>query len=243
MNIQMNPLAGKVAIVTGAGRGIGNAISLILSRSGCRVVLASRNESRLKTVEEEIRSQSGEALVFPTDLTQDHDMERLVERTLQEWGSIDYLVNNAGWGKKAPVVKVKVEDWDRTFQVNLRAPMILSQLVLPTLIAKGEGAIINIGSISGKTGQANTAAYSASKFGLIGFTQSLYEEVREHGIKVTVILPGFVDTELIPPTNKLDRSKMISPKDVAQAVLFVLTSSPTSCPVELTMRPQRSPYK
>ncbi len=141
------------------------------------------------------------------------------------------------------MVKAKVEDWDRTFQVNLRAPMILSQLVLPTLIAKGEGAIINIGSISGKMGQANSAAYSASKFGLIGFTQSLYEEVREHGIKVTVILPGFVDTELIPPTNKLDRSKMISPEDVAQAVLFVLTSPPTSCPVELTMRPQRSPYK
>ena len=239
----MMPLVGKVAIVTGAGRGIGKAISLILSRSGCRVVLASRNESRLKTVEEEIRSQGGEALVFSTDLTQDHDMERLVERTLQEWGSIDYLVNNAGLGKKAPVIKAKVKDWDRTFQVNLRAPMVLSQLVLPTLIAKGEGAIINIGSISGKMGQANSSAYSASKFGLIGFTQSLYEEVREHGIKVTVILPGFVDTELIPPTNKLDRSKMISPKDVAQAVLFVLTSSPTSCPVELTMRPQRSPYK
>ncbi|MEE9143296.1 MAG: SDR family oxidoreductase, partial [Candidatus Binatia bacterium] len=226
----MKQLAGKVAIVTGAGRGIGKAISLLLSRSGCRVVLASRNESRLKSIWEEIRSQGGEALVVPTDLSRDADMERLVERTLQEWGSIDYLVNNAGWGKKAPVVKAKVEDWDRTFQVNLRAPMILSQLVLPTLIAKGEGAIINIGSISGKMGQANSAAYSASKFGLIGFTQSLYEEVREHGIKVTVILPGFVDTELIPPTNKLDRSKMISPEDVAQAVLFVLTSSPTSCP-------------
>ncbi len=239
----MKQLAGKVAIVTGAGRGIGKAISLILSRSGCRVVLASRNESRLKSIWEEICSQGGEALVVPTDLSRDADMERLVERTLQEWGSIDYLVNNAGWGKKAPVVKAKVEDWDRTFQVNLRAPMILSQLVLPTLIAKGEGAIINIGSISGKMGQANSAAYSASKFGLIGFTQSLYEEVREHGIKVTVILPGFVDTELIPPTNKLDRSKMISPEDVAQAVLFVLTSPPTSCPVELTMRPQRSPYK
>ncbi len=239
----MKPLVGKVAIVTGAGRGIGKAISLILSRSGCRVVLASRNESRLKTVEEEIRSQGGEALVISTDLMQNQDMERLVERALQEWGSIDYLVNNAGLGKKAPVIKAKVKDWDRTFQVNLRAPMILSQLVLPTLIAKGEGAIINIGSISGKMGQANSSAYSASKFGLIGFTQSLYEEVREHGIKVTVILPGFVDTELIPPTNKLDRSKMISPKDVAEAVLFVLTSSTTSCPVELTMRPQRSPYK
>lgn len=238
----MKPLAGKVSIVTGAGRGIGKAISLLLGCSGSRVVLASRSESQLRAVSEEIRSQGGEALVIPTDLTRDEGMERLVKETLKEWGSIDYLINNAGWGKKGAVVQARVEDWDRTFQVNLRAPMILSRLVLPTLIAKGEGAIINIGSISGRMGQANTAAYSASKFGLIGFSESLYEEVREHGIKVTVILPGFVDTELIPPTRRLDRSKMVRPENVAQTVLFVLTSSPTFCPVELTVRPQRSPY-
>lgn len=242
-NEVVKPLAGKVSIITGAGRGIGKAISLILSASGSRVVLASRNEAQLNAVAEEIRDQSSEALVVPTDLTRREEMERLVGETLKEWGSIHYLINNAGWGKKTSVLKANVEDWERTFQVNLFAPMVLSRLVLPTLIANRLGAIVNIGSISGKMGQANTSAYSASKFGLIGFSQSLYEEVREYGIKVTVILPGFVDTELIPPTNKLDRSKMISPKDVAQAVLFVLTSSPTSCPVELTMRPQRSPYK
>ena len=156
---------------------------------------------------------------------------------------VDHLINNAGWGKNAPVVNAKVEDWDRTFRVNLRAPMLLTQLVLPTLIEKRAGAIVNIGSVSGKMGQADTSAYCASKFGLIGFTESLFQEVREYGIKVSVILPGFVDTPLIPPTRKLDRSKMICPEDIAQAVLFVLSCPPNSCPVEITVRPQKSPYK
>jgi 3-oxoacyl-[acyl-carrier protein] reductase len=239
----MKSLAGKVSIVTGAGRGIGRAISLLLARSGCRVVLASRTESELRAVNEEIQRQNGEALVIPTDLARDEEMERLVKETLNTWESIDYLINNAGWGKTVPVAKAKIEDWDQTFKINLRAPMVLSRLVLPTLIAKNEGAIVNIGSISGKMGQANAAAYSASKFGLIGFSESLYEEVREYGIKVTVILPGFVDTPMIPAVARLDRSKMIRPDDVAQAVLFVLTCAPTCCPVEITVRPQKTPYK
>lgn len=239
----MGPLAGRVSIVTGAGRGIGKAIALLLARSGSRVALAARSEGELHAVREEIHGQGGEAMVVPTDLTKDAEIRWLVDETLARWKSVDYLINNAGWGRTAPVTKARVEDWDRTFQVNLRAPMVLSQMVLPAMVAKGEGAIINIGSISGKTGQANTAAYCASKFGLIGFTESLYEEVREYGIKVAVILPGFVDTPLIPPTRRVDRSKMIRPEDIAQAVLFVLTSSPVSCPVEIIVRPQRAPYR
>ena len=232
-----------MSIITGAGRGIGKAIALALSGAGSRVVLAARSELELREVAEEIAKDGGEALVAPTDLTRDEEMERLVQETLGEWGTIDILVNNAGWGKKAPVVNGKTEDWDRTFQVNLRAPMILSRLVLPTLIEKKAGAIINIGSVSGKTGQADNAAYCASKFGLIGFTEALFEELREHGIKVSVIHPGFVDTQLIPPNRKLDRSKMIRPEDIAQTAMFLLSCSPVSCPVEITVRPQKTPYK
>ncbi|HEV8342352.1 MAG TPA: SDR family oxidoreductase [Candidatus Binatia bacterium] len=239
----MGSLAGTVSIVTGAGRGIGKAISLALARAGSRVVLAARSEPQLRDVAEEIRSLGGEALVVPTDLTRDEEMESLVGRALKEWGSIDHLINNAGWGKTGPIVKAKREEWDRTLRVNLRAAMVLSQLVLPQLMEKGRGAIVNISSVSGRSGHANTAAYSASKFGLIGFTESLYEEVREYGIKAAVILPGFVDTPMIPPTRSLDRSKMIRPEDIAEAVLFVLTSSETSCPVEITIRPQKTPYK
>jgi 3-oxoacyl-[acyl-carrier protein] reductase len=239
----MTTLEGKVAVVTGAGRGIGKAVSLSLAQSGCRVVLAARSGDQLDEVQKEISARGSKALSVPTDLTRDDETSALVEKIQQVWGGADILINNAGWGKRAPVVKAKTEDWDQTFRLNLRAPMLLAKLLLPHMIEKGEGAVINIGSVSGKTGEANGAAYSASKFGLIGFTQSLFEEVREYGIKVAVILPGFVDTPLIPPNRQLDRSKMIQAEDVAQAVHYVLASPLTACPVEITIRPQRSPYR
>jgi 3-oxoacyl-[acyl-carrier protein] reductase len=236
----VNTLNGRVALVTGAGRGIGKAIAVSLAKSGCRLILAARTREQLDDVAKTI---GNEAVVIPTDLTRDDELDRLVEQSSKTWGSVDILINNAGWGKRAPVIRANVEDWDQTLRLNLRAPMILAQKLLPAMVAKGEGAVINIGSVSGKTGEANGAAYSASKFGLIGFTQSLYEEVREHGIKVSVILPGFVDTPLIPPNRQLDRSKMIQADDVAQAVHYVLNSSATCCPVEIAVRPQRSPYR
>ena len=239
----MSAFKGKVALVTGAGRGIGKAVALSLARSGCRLLLTARTAAQLEEVQQEIEGMGGDSKILPTDLTRDQDIETLVGESRRAYGPVSFLVNNAGWGKRAPVAQMRVEDLDQTLRVNLRAPMLLAKHLLPAMIEKGEGAIINIGSVSGKTGEANGAAYSASKFGLIGFTQSLYEEVREHGIKIAVILPGFVDTPMIPSVKHLDRSKMIQAEDVAQAVLYVLTSPPTCCPVEITIRPQRTPYR
>ena len=237
-----NSLDKKVALVTGAGRGIGAAVAQRLAASGCRVILTARSSDQLDRVREQIEASGGEALSIVADLTGDEDVGHLVQQA-QTWGPVDFLINNAGWGKRASVVRANVADWDQTFRLNLRAPMLLAKLLLPAMIEKVAGAVINIGSVSGKSGEANGAAYSASKFGLIGFTQSLYEEVRENGIKVAVILPGFVDTPLIPPNKQLDRSKMIQADDVAQAVHYVLTSPSTCCPVEITIRPQRTPYR
>ena len=231
--------SGKVALVTGAGRGIGRAIAIALAQSGCHLILTARTALQLAEVQQELRNFGDEASAIQADLTRDDDLCQLLEQC----GTIDFLINNAGWGKRAPVVRANIADWDQTLRLNLRAPMILAQRLLPAMVAKGEGAVINIGSVSGKSGEADGAAYSASKFGLIGFTQSLYEEVREFGIKVAVILPGFVNTPLIPPVKHLDRSKMIQAEDVAQAVLFALSAPATSCPVEITIRPQRSPYR
>jgi len=239
MTLVLNRLDGKIALVTGASQGVGRAIAIALARTGCKVVLTARNIDQLAEAQKEIVASNGVARSIQADLTRDDELDRLV----QTCGSIDYLINNAGWGKRAPVVRAKIEDWDQTFRLNLRAPMILAQKFLPAMIAKREGAVINIGSVSGKSGEANGAAYSASKFGLIGFTQSLFDEVREHNIKVAVILPGFVDTPMIPPVKHLDRSKMIQAEDVAQAVLYVLDAPPTACPVEITIRPQRTPYR
>ncbi len=233
------PLDKKVAVVTGAGRGIGRAIAIALAKAGCTVYLTARTGPELISVQQEILAAKGQARVVQADLTRDDDLHSLI----QACGPVDFLINNAGWGKRASVVRSRVDDWDQTFRLNLRAPMILAKEFLPAMIKKSEGAVINIGSVSGKSGEANGAAYSASKFGLIGFTQSLYEEVREYGIKVAVILPGFVDTPMIPPVKHLDRSKMIQADDIAQAILYILNAPATACPVEITIRPQRTPYK
>jgi 3-oxoacyl-[acyl-carrier protein] reductase len=239
----VSALTGKIAIITGAGRGIGRAVASNLATSGCRIILTARTMAQLEDVQQEIKTGGGKAISITADLTHDDEIQRLVEQSQKAWGAPDILINNAGWGKRAPVVKVQRDDLDQTLRLNLRAPIILAQSFVPGMIEKGEGAVINIGSVSGKTGEANGAPYSASKFGLIGFTQSLYEEVREHGIKVAVILPGFVDTPLIPPNRQLDRGKMIQPMDVAQTVCYILNSAPTCCPVEITLRPQKSPYR
>ena len=239
----MKPLQDKVCIVTGAGRGIGRAIALRAAGEGCRTVLAARSEDQLEAVRAEIESRGGQACRIRADLSEQTDLEGLVARTLEQLGTIDFLVNNAGWGTKANVPKARVKDWEQTLRVNLLAPMILSQLVLPTLTAKQSGAIVNISSISARAGQRGSAAYAASKAGLIAFSQALFEEVREHDIKVSAILPGFVDTEMIPPVRHLDRARMIQAEDIAEAVLFVFTAPPTACPVEITVRPQRTPYR
>jgi short-subunit dehydrogenase len=239
----MSSIDGKIALVTGAGRGIGKAFSLRLAASGCRMVLTARSRDQLEDVRSEITASGGQAASIVADLTRDEEIERVVEEAPRAFGPVDFLINNAGWGRRAPVIRAKQEDIDQTLRLNLQAPMLLAKSLVPAMIEKRGGAVINIGSVSGKSGEAEGAAYSASKFGLIGFTQSLYEEVREHGIKVSVILPGFVDTPLIPAVKHLDRSKMIQPDDVAQAVLYVLASSAPSCPVGITVRPQKSPYR
>ncbi len=239
----MNLLQDKVCIVTGAGRGIGRAIARLAAGEGCRTMLASRSAEQLAAVQAEIAARGGQASWLRTDLSSQEDITALVRQTLDRFGAIDFLVNNAGWGIKAKIAKARVQDWEQTLRVNLLAPMILSQLVLPALMARQGGAVVNIASISGRAGQGGAAAYAASKAGLIGFSQSLFEEVREHQIKVAAIVPGFVDTEMIPRVRRLDRARMIRPEDVAQAVLFVLTAPPTACPVEITVRPQRTPYR
>jgi 3-oxoacyl-[acyl-carrier protein] reductase len=239
----MSTLDGKVALVTGAGRGVGRAIALRLAHSGCRLILTARSLRQLEEVQGELAQSGGSAAIVAADLTRDEDLDRVAAEARRAFGAIDFLINNAGWGKRAPVVRAKIEDIDQTLRLNLRAPMLLARQVVPSMIERREGAVINIGSVSGKSGEADGAAYSASKFGLIGFTQSLYEEVREYGIKVAVILPGFVDTPMIPPVKHLDRAKMIQADDVAQSVLYVLNSPLTACPVEITIRPQRTPYR
>jgi 3-oxoacyl-[acyl-carrier protein] reductase len=180
--------------------------------------LAARTQTNLLTVAELIQALDTKCSLSRPDVTNDQQLEALAA-ALDRFGHIDLLVNNAGGGPpRAPITKARFMDWDWTLRVNLWATMALTKLVLPTMIERRSGAIVNICSLAGLTGKAGEAAYAAAKFGVRGFTQSLFEEVREYGIKVSTICPGYVDTALIPPNRRVDRSKMIKPEDVAEVV-------------------------
>jgi short-subunit dehydrogenase len=244
MSVETPPLAGRIALITGASRGIGRATALRLARAGAAIVLAARTEPDLSAVAEIIRTLGMEALVVPTDVIDDQQLEALVDATLARFGHIDLLVNNAGGGPpRTPIVKTKLMDWKWTLRVNLWATMVLTKLVLPSMIERRSGAIVNICSLAGLTGKAGEAVYAAAKFGVRGFSQSLFEEVREYGIKVSTLCPGYVDTALIPPNRRVDRSKMLSPEDVAEAVYGVVLSPARCCPLEIVLQPQHDPLK
>jgi 3-oxoacyl-[acyl-carrier protein] reductase len=238
------PLHDQVALVTGAGRGIGRAIAVRLARAGCRVAALARTESELAETarEAEAQSPSVPVLAVPTDVTHDADLEAAVRLIMERLGRIEILVNNAGFAPpRSTVLKTSLADWDRTLATCLRAPMVLTRLVLPDMLAHGRGTIVNIASIAGKKGKAGEAAYAAAKFGLLGFTQSLFAEVRDHGIKVTAICPGVVDTGLIPLNRRVDRSKFLQPSDIADAVCDVISSPLRACPTEIVLEPQHDP--
>ena len=237
-------LAGQTDLVTGASRGIGRAIAIRLAQAGAKTVLAARTADALQTVAEEIQVRGQESLVAPTDVTDDQQLEALVNTAQSHFGNIDILVNNAGGGSpRTPIHKGRVSDWEWTLRVNLWATMVLTKLVLPSMIERRVGVIINISSLAGITGKAGEAAYAAAKFGVRGFTQALFEEVRGYGVKVSTIYPGYVDTALIPPNRRIDRGKMMSPEDIADVVYNVVTSSPRICPLEVVLQPQQDPFK
>jgi 3-oxoacyl-[acyl-carrier protein] reductase len=237
-------LSGTVALITGASRGIGRATALRLSQAGATTVLAARTVSDLCAVADLIRTGEHEAMSVPTDVTDDRQLEALVQTVIERFGHIDIVINNAGGGTpRTLVAKANLRDWEWTLRVNLWATMYLSRLVLPGMVERRKGTIVNISSLAGFTGKAGESAYAAAKFGVRGFSQSLFEEVREYGIKVCTICPGYVDTTLIPPNRRIDRTKMISPEDVAQTVYSVVVSSPRSCPTEIVLQPQQEPLR
>lgn len=230
--------------MTGAGRGIGRAIAIRLARAGCHVAAVARTPSELDDTAQVVAADAaaGTILAVPADVTHDGDLEQAVRLIMERLGRITILVNNAGFAPpRSSVLKTSLADWDRTLATCLRAPMVLTRLVLPDMLAHGRGSIVNIASIAGKRGRGGEAAYAAAKSGLLGFTESLFDEVRGHGIKVAAICPGLVDTDLIPPNKRVDRAKFLQPADIADAVYQVLISPLRSCPTEIVLEPQSDP--
>jgi 3-oxoacyl-[acyl-carrier protein] reductase len=236
----MTTIEGKVAVVTGAGRGIGRAIALELVSMGAKVALAARNASEL---EQTARASGGAASIIPTDMRKKEEVHKLLEQAASTLGPVDILVNAAGIGVFGTVTEFSDTDYDAILDTNLRSIFMACRYVLPSMIARGKGDIVNIASIAGKVGSATRAVYCASKFGVVGFTQSLAEEVRQHGIRVSVVCPGSTDTTFSsdPHREGKARGKMLSPSDVAHTVRMLVTQEPNSFISEIILRPTQKP--
>lgn len=193
----------KVAIVTGGGVGIGRAISLAFAAEGVAVVAAARTLPRLEAVADEIRSRGGRATAIQTDISDENQVKKVVAQTLNEYGQIDILVNNSGIaGPTINVVDIKLDDWNEVLAINLTGAMLCAREVLKSMIARRSGNIINISSAAGRGGFAMRSPYCVSKWGIIGFTQTLAMEVGEYNIRVNCIAPGAVEGERIENVMK-----------------------------------------
>jgi len=232
-------LSGQVAIVTGAGRGIGHAVANALAREDATVVLAARSRQQLAATAATIRESGGAALAIPTDVTQDAAVEAMVEQAIAELGRVDVLVTAAGVASFGPVAGTKPGDWDAMLAVNLRAVMVTCRAVLPIMIRQRRGTIINVASVAAQRAIPGAAVYTATKAGVVGFSRVLAEELRAEGVRVGVLVPGAVDTPLwdtIP--NPPDRSRMLRPEEVARAAVLMASLPPGSSLEELTLLPQ-----
>lgn len=233
-------LEGKVALVTGASRGIGLAIARTLGRMGAKLALCARDPKRLGAVTAEFERSAVPVLSVPSDVTRPSDLASLVAKTEESLGPIEILVNNAGIGYFAPVQEASESNWDAVLDTNLKAVFLLSRLVAPGMISRRSGHIVNIASLAGKNAFAGGAIYCASKWGVLGLTQCIAEDLRQHGIRVSAICPGSVATDFSPHTAK-SVEKMLQPEDVAHAVEMILTQAPQSFISEVLLRPTQKP--
>jgi 3-oxoacyl-[acyl-carrier protein] reductase len=239
--IQPAVLTGQVAVVTGAGKGIGAAIARKLAALGARTVLCGRSPAPLEEMTRQITATGSEARAIQADVTEIRSVEKLASQVEAEFGRVDVLINNAGVGGfGGPLHELPPDQWEYVLNTNLRGVYYCIRSLAPMMIRARSGSIINISSLAGKNALPNGAAYAASKWGLNGLSYSIAEELRSHNIRVSVICPGSVDTELSPHTGK-DASKMLKPDDVAHVVEMLVTQSANSFASEVLLRPTLKP--
>lgn len=235
-------LVGKVALITGASRGIGRAISIKLAQNGVNLALNSKSEEGLIFLKDELGIYGVDVLLCPGDLQDPNVPALIVERTMNHFGRLDILINNAGIALAKPLVETTVEEWDRLMAINARAPFLLCKEAIPCLKQSDIATIINISSVVGIKGYVNQGAYTASKHALMGFTKVLAQEVHQDGIRVHIISPGGVNTEMVAMTRPdIDPSTLISPDEVAEIVLFLLTHRGNAVIDEINIRRSATP--
>lgn len=230
----MTVLTDKVAVVTGAGSGIGEAIATLLHEEGVKVILAGRNKDKLQNVANQLAQDS--VKVVPTDVTKKEGVDELIKIAQQTFGGLDIVINSAGQMLSSKITDYQVDEWDSMIDVNIKGTLYTAQAALPTMLEQSSGHLINIASISGFEVTKSSTIYSATKAAVHTITQGLEKELAKTGVKVTSISPGMVDTAITAAYNPTDRKKL-EPQDIAEAVLYALTQPKHVNVNEITVRP------
>ncbi|MBD3881490.1 SDR family oxidoreductase [Phormidium tenue FACHB-886] len=236
----MDTLSNKVMLVTGGGRGLGAAICQTLAEAGAIVIAADIRVDLAEQVAADIRERGMEAIAMPLDITNDQQVETTIQKIVEQYGHIDGLINNAGTDVTLSIEELSIEDWDRVMQVNLRAPFVLSKLVLPIMKQQGSGHIVNVTSTAAKRAWANASVYHASKWGLMGFNHALHVEARPAGVKVTAIVAGGMRTPfLLDRFPDIDPGVLQDPRNVADTIRYVLMQPGETVIPEVMVLPMR----
>ncbi|MBG1652291.1 SDR family oxidoreductase [Staphylococcus aureus] len=230
----MTVLTDKIAVVTGAGSGIGEAIATLLHEEGAKVVLAGRNKDKLQNVANQLAQDS--VKVVPTDVTNKEEVDELMKIAQQTFGGLDIVINSVGQMLSSKITDYQVDEWDSMIDVNIKGTLYTAQAALPTMLEQSSGHLINIASISGFEVTKSSTIYSATKAAVHTITQGLEKELAKTGVKVTSISPGMVDTAITAAYNPSDRKKL-DPQDIAEAVLYALTQPKHVNVNEITVRP------
>jgi 3-oxoacyl-[acyl-carrier protein] reductase len=237
-------LSGKTAVVTGSSKGIGYAIAEALAAAGANVTVSARDESAVESAAEALGGAgAGSVIGVACDVRKYEDVKRLISATVDAFGGMDILVNNAGVGAFAPMGELSPEDWSRVIETNLNGVYFSCHEAIPHLKTKDDAWIINIGSLAGKNPFPGGAAYNASKFGLVGFSEALMLDVRQDGIRVNYIMPGSVATYFNDHTPGEADAWKIQPEDIAELVMDLLAMNSRTLPSRIEVRPSRPPKK
>lgn len=234
----MSHLRDQVAIVTGGSSGIGFAVAKGLLSEGMRVTVAARDGRKLESARTELEKGlvgKNRVIAVPTDVSSAMEVEEMIRQTETAWGRIDLLVNNAGIGQWGPIEACSEMEWDQVQAINLKGTFLCTKGILPVMKRQRSGYIVNISSLGGKKGFGGASAYSASKFGVVGFTESLLEEGIEHHIRATAICPGYVATPMVAGVS-VPPEEMIPPEDIGKLIIDLLHLSPVTVIKEIVVQ-------
>lgn len=233
-------LQGKTAVVTGGSKGIGFAVADALSAAGCSVMISARHDDEVQQAARVLSDRNaGTVAGMVCDVGQHADVQRMIAQTVERFGGLHVLVNNAGVGKFAPMGELSPDDWRQVMQTNLDGVFYCCHEAIPHLKQQADSWIINIASLAGKNPFAGGAAYNASKFGLVGFSEALMLDVRQHGIRVNYIMPGSVATHFNDHTPNAQDDWKIQPEDIAELVMMLVMFPSRSLPSRIEIRPTK----